>query len=243
MSQLVRASVRPIALITLALVAQAGWAAPAIAAAPVSRGPDTAGLRPTIHYEEARAHAHDRIAFAPGGRVTVGFAPRAGDSWKVGGVSPRALPAGRLDGRQLRERDKPAPAKREPSPAPSEAHRWPRPQRPQRHPPSPRPCPMTSINRRPTRPRSSTRKRCPGRRRPRMPHRRRAPPSARAGSSARSSASCPTGSSATARRRWTSRRSRRLPTSASASTRRATSRSGTATGRRPSAGAAGRARR
>ena len=45
MSQLVRASVRPMALITLALVAQAGWAAPAMAGAPVSRGPDTAGLR------------------------------------------------------------------------------------------------------------------------------------------------------------------------------------------------------
>ena len=121
MSQLVRAPVRPIALITLALVAQAGWAAPAIAAAPVSRGPDTAELRPTIHYEEARAHAHDRIAFAPGGRVTVGFAPRAGDSWKVGGVSPRALPAGRLDGRQLRERDKPAPPAPSPTPEPSVA--------------------------------------------------------------------------------------------------------------------------
>ena len=37
-----------------------------------------------------------RIEFTPGGRVTVGFRPRAGDAWEVGGRAPRALPAGSL---------------------------------------------------------------------------------------------------------------------------------------------------
>src|SRR6476659_1029852 len=50
------------------------------------------GLQPTIQYEEALAHASDRIAFAPGDRVKVPFAPRAGDRWQVGGVTPRILP-------------------------------------------------------------------------------------------------------------------------------------------------------
>ncbi len=61
-----------------------------------------AGLQPTIHYEEAEAHARDKIAFAPGGRVTVPFRPRATDHWKVGGHAPRALPAGRATGRAMR---------------------------------------------------------------------------------------------------------------------------------------------
>jgi len=124
MSQLVRAPVRPVSLLALALIAQAGWATPALAAAPTSRGPEVAELRPTIHYEEARAHADDEIAFAPGGRVTVGFTPRGGDHWKVGGVSPRALPAGRLDGRQLRERDNPTS---KPKPRPPAAAETPEP--------------------------------------------------------------------------------------------------------------------
>jgi spore germination protein YaaH/flagellar hook assembly protein FlgD len=61
-----------------------------------------AGLQPSIQYEEAVRHESDKIAFTPGGRVTVGFAPRAGDSWSVGGVRPTALPAGRLDGKAIR---------------------------------------------------------------------------------------------------------------------------------------------
>lgn len=59
-------------------------------------------LRPTIQYEEAVAHADDRIAFAPGGRVSVPFTPRPEDDWTVGGVSPRGLPAGRLTGQAIR---------------------------------------------------------------------------------------------------------------------------------------------
>ena len=47
------------------------------------------------------AHANDRIAFQPGGRVEVGFRPRAGDRWPVDGRLPTALPAGRATGRQM----------------------------------------------------------------------------------------------------------------------------------------------
>ncbi|HET7703997.1 MAG TPA: glycosyl hydrolase family 18 protein [Candidatus Limnocylindrales bacterium] len=64
--------------------------------------PDAAGLLPSIQYEEAEKHANDKIDFAPGGRVTVGFQPRPSDTWTVGGGTPRALPAGRLDGKAIR---------------------------------------------------------------------------------------------------------------------------------------------
>jgi spore germination protein YaaH/flagellar hook assembly protein FlgD len=74
---------------------------PTAAAAP----PDApaGGLQPTIQYEDAQAHANDRISFSAGDRVTVPFKPRAGDTWRVGGVAPRALPAGRESGRTMRE--------------------------------------------------------------------------------------------------------------------------------------------
>ncbi len=61
-----------------------------------------AGLEPSIQYEETVAHDHDRIAFAPGARVGVGFTPRSSDRWTVGGGNPVALPGGRLDGRTMR---------------------------------------------------------------------------------------------------------------------------------------------
>ena len=73
----------------------------------------SAGLEPTIHWQQARAHEDDKIAFAPGRRVSVGFSPRATDRWTVGGVRSRSLPAGRLDGASMRaedaSRDRPAP--------------------------------------------------------------------------------------------------------------------------------------
>ena len=95
--------------LSLALVAQiVPSASPVAAAAPGSANAVSGGLRATIHAEEALAHADDVIAFAPGGRVTIGFTPRVGDTWKVGGASPRALPAGRLDGRAMRTDDVPA---------------------------------------------------------------------------------------------------------------------------------------
>jgi spore germination protein YaaH/flagellar hook assembly protein FlgD len=82
----------------------AAAAPPAPPAAPPAPSADASagGLAAGIHWQEAEAHARDRIAFAPGGRVTVGFKPRADDRWAVGGVSPRALPAGRLDGARMR---------------------------------------------------------------------------------------------------------------------------------------------
>jgi spore germination protein YaaH/flagellar hook assembly protein FlgD len=59
-------------------------------------------MRPSIQYEEAIAHAADQIAFAPGGRVSVPFTPRAEDDWSVAGEAPQPLPAGRLSGSTIR---------------------------------------------------------------------------------------------------------------------------------------------
>ncbi|HET9345220.1 MAG TPA: glycosyl hydrolase family 18 protein [Candidatus Limnocylindrales bacterium] len=64
--------------------------------------PAAGELQPGVQYEEAMAHAADRIEFTPGGKVTVGFRPRADDTWQVGGRAPRALPAGTASGRDLR---------------------------------------------------------------------------------------------------------------------------------------------
>jgi spore germination protein YaaH/flagellar hook assembly protein FlgD len=58
-------------------------------------------LRPSIAYEDAMAHEADDIEFEPGARVTVGYTPRAGDRWPVGGEAPTRLPAGRASGRQM----------------------------------------------------------------------------------------------------------------------------------------------
>ena len=71
---------------------------PPVAAEPVA---DPGSVRPGVHYEDALAHADDDIAFEPGGRVTVGFRPRAGDAWQVDGRAPRPLPAGTASGREL----------------------------------------------------------------------------------------------------------------------------------------------
>jgi spore germination protein YaaH/flagellar hook assembly protein FlgD len=99
-------------LLAVALGASGGWAPstvvareaarPAAASTPATTAAANAGLQPSIQFEEAEAHRHDKIAFAPGGRVTVPFTPRQGDAWKVGGVRPATLPAGRLDGRKMR---------------------------------------------------------------------------------------------------------------------------------------------
>jgi spore germination protein YaaH len=79
-------------------------AAAPVAADPVPGGDSAAGVgapRPSVQYEELMAHAGDRIAFTPGGRVSVPFRPRAGDTWSVGGRAPRPLPAGTATGREL----------------------------------------------------------------------------------------------------------------------------------------------
>jgi spore germination protein YaaH/flagellar hook assembly protein FlgD len=72
----------------------------AIGAAPAAAVPGL--IRPSIQYEEAMAHADDRIEFAPGARVSLPFTPRPEDDWAVGGIDPQALPAGRLSGLSIR---------------------------------------------------------------------------------------------------------------------------------------------
>jgi spore germination protein YaaH/flagellar hook assembly protein FlgD len=76
-------------------------AAPTAPATP--RASSAAGLQPTVQYEDAMAHEHDRIAFAPGGRVTVPFQPRESDRWTVDGSAPTALPSGRTSGTFMRD--------------------------------------------------------------------------------------------------------------------------------------------
>ena len=103
-------------LLAMVLAGSGVWATPAVAAreaarpapiAPTATVSDAsaAGLQPSIQYQEAEAHRNDKIAFAAGDRVTVPFTPRHGDRWKVGGVEPGTLPAGRLDGRHMRAQD------------------------------------------------------------------------------------------------------------------------------------------
>jgi spore germination protein YaaH len=65
----------------------------------------TGGLQPSVHYEEALAHAADDIDFAPGGRVAVGFVPRPDDEFEIDGGQPRALPAGQVSGREMSQAD------------------------------------------------------------------------------------------------------------------------------------------
>ena len=80
----------------------------------------SSAIRPSIQYEEALAHANDKVAFAPGGRVSVPYAPRPADDWAVGGVAPRRLPAGRLSGQALRELE-PGPLAPQPAESPPAA--------------------------------------------------------------------------------------------------------------------------
>ncbi|HEY7523460.1 MAG TPA: glycosyl hydrolase family 18 protein [Candidatus Limnocylindrales bacterium] len=92
--------------VLVALLAASGSVAPARApggsasrtATTLAASEPTAGLQPSIHYQDAVAHAGDRIAFVPGERVELGFRPRAGDTWAIDGRVPRALPAGSASG-------------------------------------------------------------------------------------------------------------------------------------------------
>jgi spore germination protein YaaH/flagellar hook assembly protein FlgD len=56
---------------------------------------------PTVHYEDAMRHSGERLAFTPGDRASIPFRPRADDGWLVDGAMSRALPAGRLSGREM----------------------------------------------------------------------------------------------------------------------------------------------
>jgi spore germination protein YaaH len=73
-------------------------------AGPSSTEPEVGALGelvPSIHYEDAQAHATDVIEFEPGERVTVPFTPRATDRAEIGGAAPRALPAARASGQEM----------------------------------------------------------------------------------------------------------------------------------------------
>ena len=56
------------------------------------------GDPPSQAYLDTLAAEGRQFAFTPGGRVTVGFSPRADDRWPIGGRAPRPLPAGRRSG-------------------------------------------------------------------------------------------------------------------------------------------------
>ena len=98
-----RVGLRYLALVAgLLVVAGITPAASADAATP-KRSIMTPAILRSIQYEEAMAHAGDKVSFEAGGRVTVPFKPRESDHWTVSGEQPRALPAGRLSGRAIRE--------------------------------------------------------------------------------------------------------------------------------------------
>lgn len=86
-------------------------------AAPGADGEALPGQQPSTLYEQAMAHEDDRIEFEPGGRVTIGFTPRASDRWPVGGKPPRPLAAGRLSGREMAAEAKGARRTELPAPA------------------------------------------------------------------------------------------------------------------------------
>ncbi len=248
--------------LSLAITAWAP-AAPRVAAAEED---PTGGLEPTIHYEEALRHAGDTTSFEAGGRVTVGFVPRASDRALIGGAAPRALPAGRLTGRELR-RAAPTPAEPNgvkaptpavdpadptpdaagtPSPDPTEAPAAPSPAAsdlPSAAPPSAAPSDAPALDQPSADPEAviaadpiawtgATDDDAPI-----------SPPrSRRAACARRSSGSCRTGRYPTARSSSTTRSCRRSPSSASARPPPAPWRRRPRAARRPSAGAAGRAR-
>jgi spore germination protein YaaH len=83
--------------------ASAGVAAPLPGARtrPAAPADDAPELPPSVQYEDAMAHEQDAISFEPGKRVSVGFSPRATDTWPIDGRAPRPLPAGRLSGLEL----------------------------------------------------------------------------------------------------------------------------------------------
>ncbi len=107
-----RPAARTLVVLATGLALLAVWApAAAVRAADPTASASPAHVQPTIQYEEAMAHAADKIAFAPGDRVSIGFKPRHSDRWNVGGARSQALPAGRLTGNDLRRQGSaPVPA-------------------------------------------------------------------------------------------------------------------------------------
>jgi spore germination protein YaaH/flagellar hook assembly protein FlgD len=67
------------------------------------------GQGPSEMYLDAQLHAGDPNGFVPGGRVDVGFEPRAGDGSTGGSLALPTLPAGRLSGAQMARDPAPSP--------------------------------------------------------------------------------------------------------------------------------------
>ena len=98
--------VSALALVAGLLAGLTPVAVPGTALAAAPRDTSAGGLAPTVQYQDAMAHANDKIAFAPGERVTVPFRPHAGDAWRVDGRAPRRVagrPAVRRGDAQRRE--------------------------------------------------------------------------------------------------------------------------------------------
>ena len=74
--------------------------ASAVAGASQSIG-DSFGDAPTIQYQQAMEHAGDNTAFVPGEAVTVPYRPRPGDTTRIDGKAPVALPAGLSSGQAM----------------------------------------------------------------------------------------------------------------------------------------------
>ncbi len=68
---------------------------------PAAAVPPDPPPEPSIMALDAMAHEHDKIAFTPGGRVTIPFRPRLDDGWTVDDGAPSILPPGAATGRAL----------------------------------------------------------------------------------------------------------------------------------------------
>ena len=89
-------------LLLAATVPTAGVGATAPSGADPTGAP-TGAPRPSIQYEQAVAHANDKITFRAGPTVSVAFKPRSADHWTIDGAAPLALPAGSLSGASIRD--------------------------------------------------------------------------------------------------------------------------------------------
>jgi len=85
-----------LAMAVSALAGGSGFAAAAGAAPTASDG---FGDVPSIQYQQAMQHAGDNLTFAAGVAATVPYRPRAGDTAKIDGAAPVALPAAASVGR------------------------------------------------------------------------------------------------------------------------------------------------
>jgi spore germination protein YaaH len=116
-----QAPVAPVAASAAATGARLGATADAAPADTSDADPASTGdlaNGPSVQYLDSLAHAGDRIDFQPGARVSVPFRPRAADHWSVDGGPPRALPAGRLSGAEMRDAAGPPAPSADPSAAP-----------------------------------------------------------------------------------------------------------------------------